>query len=92
MTTQDRVVAGRARTAGGSAIAGARIYFIAAPGPVPDIAALSDDTGAFSLSVPYLGLYTIGCSAEGYVSETIEVPVIGSSGTSIEFVMKPPKA
>ena len=92
MTAQNRVVAGRARTAGGSAIAGARIYFLAGPGPLPDVAALTDGTGAFSLSVPYAGPYTIGCSAEGYVSETLDVPVIESSGRSIEFVMKRLKA
>ena len=88
MTAQNHVVAGRVRTAAGSPIGEARIYFLAGPGPLPDIAALTDDTGAFSVSVPYAGPYTIGCSAEGYGSETADVRVIASSRTSIEFVMK----
>ena len=88
MTAQTRVVAGRVRTDDGSAIVGARIYFLSGPGPLPDVAALTDSRGAFSLGAPHTGVYKIGCTTEGYASASADVTVTGTSGAFIEFVVK----
>lgn len=58
------VIHGKVTGAGGQAIAQARIYIKHSPVPAPDIAMLTDQQGAFILSVPSSGNYTIGCQAD----------------------------
>jgi hypothetical protein len=54
------------------------VYVVQAPVPVADIAALTDDRGHFSVSVPARGSYQLGISAEGaagIVQKTTDVEV-----------------
>jgi hypothetical protein len=54
------------------------VYVVGAPVPVADIAALTDDRGRFAMSVPSLGSYQLGVSAEGSagtLQKTTEVKV-----------------
>ena len=44
------------------------MYVTMAPGPVPDIAALTDATGAFSLPAANRGEYVLEATADNYVS------------------------
>ena len=87
MTVQGWVITGRVRRRDGGAIAGARVYFVAGPGPLPDVAALTDSSGKFSLAAPYEGAYTIGCASDDFASSTASVTVTGRSETSIEVVL-----
>ena len=49
--------------------------FASAPGVVPDIAALTDDTGYFSLSAPWPGDYTLEFVADGFHSQRVSTSV-----------------
>jgi len=57
----------------GQAVENARILLESAPVPIPDIAAMSDDHGQASISLPASGLYAIGCFAEGYKPYHFEI-------------------
>lgn len=52
-------ISGRVIDHSGRPVAGARVMFAAAPGPVPDIALLTDGDGAFSIAAPMPGRYVI---------------------------------
>ncbi len=60
---------------GGEPIVEARVYFVDAPGPMPDIAALTNEAGGFSLGAPFNGTYRIETAVEGFLaaSKTVEV-------------------
>jgi hypothetical protein len=78
MSTNPPVVAGMVVDARGNPVEGARVYFVEGPVPLPDIAALTDDSGRFALSVPVPGTYQLGVAAEGsrgFVQETATVDV-----------------
>jgi hypothetical protein len=70
------VISGVVRTARGQPVADARVYLTRSPTPLPDIAALTDEQGAFAFAVPAPGEYVVECAAEGQanVSATITVP------------------
>jgi len=70
---------GRAHLADDSPVMEARVFFGTAPVPLPDIAALSDDDGRFSLFAPAPGRYEIVCHADGYDPVTVPVDVDGVS-------------
>jgi hypothetical protein len=63
-----------------------RVYFVEAPVPVPEIAALTDAGGTVTLEAPAPGLYRVGLAAEGYEAETVAV-VIGEAGTHASTVV-----
>ena len=75
MTSQPALIKGRVRQSSGQPIAGARVLFASAPGVVPDIAALTDDTGYFSLSAPWAGDYTLEVVADGFHSQRVSTSV-----------------
>jgi hypothetical protein len=54
---------------------GHAVLIARAPVPVPDLAALTDVEGRFTLSLPVRGSYEVACIAEGYApsAATIEV-------------------
>jgi len=60
------VVKGRVRTRDGRPIPGAVLAITSGPGAFPDIGALSDDDGAFSITAPVPGTYRIAANADGY--------------------------
>lgn len=61
----------------GRPVPDATVYFIAGPGPYPDIAALSAADGSFTLSVRDEGVYTLQCTAPD--SRVAETPVTARS-------------
>lgn len=73
MGEQAVIIQGVVQTGDGEAVAGARIYFISGPGPLPDIAALTGNDGTFILSVPTTGEYVIGASAGETLTGKIRV-------------------
>jgi len=60
------VISGVVRSADGDPVQHARVYFTGGPVALPDIAALTDAEGSFTLSAPDAGTYRIECVAEGF--------------------------
>ncbi|MFN8468462.1 MAG: carboxypeptidase-like regulatory domain-containing protein [Caldilineaceae bacterium] len=79
------VISGVVRGQNGQPVANARIGFANAPVPVPDIAALTDDHGTFTLFAPAPGKYVIGCYADGYAPANVAVDIVGSEPARIEI-------
>jgi Carboxypeptidase regulatory-like domain len=75
MATKPIIVAGVVRGRADEQVPEARVFIAGGPVPVPDIAALTDADGRFTLSLPMQGSYEVACVAEGYApsSTTIEV-------------------
>jgi hypothetical protein len=67
----------------------ARVYFTEGPTPLPDTAALTDDAGRFSLSVPAPGTYTVECTADGYAAAAKTLEVTGSQEIELELRRAP---
>ena len=60
-----------------------RVSFAAGPVALPDVAALTDSRGAFTLSAPAPGTYTVHCMADGYAPGSRQVAV--RSGERVEI-------
>lgn len=85
MDNNESIITGKVQTVDGQSVVEARVYFISSPVALPDIAALTDTSGEFSLSVPVAGTYQIGCTADGLVSTTVSVSVKAGQNTNIEI-------
>jgi hypothetical protein len=68
-------ILGRVVDADGEPVAGATVLFTSAPGPVPDIAALSGADGRFALDAPQPGHYVIAVRDAAGRSAQAEVDV-----------------
>ena len=55
-----RLIEGTVVDAQGEPVAGARVYFVEGPVPLPDIAGVTDAEGRFTLTAPAPGNYTLG--------------------------------
>jgi len=82
-------ISGAVVDASGKPVRGARVYIAMAPGPVPDVAALTDRDGRFSLGAGRPGVYEIACSTDslGGASATVEV---GERGATVELRLAKP--
>jgi Carboxypeptidase regulatory-like domain len=83
------LIRGVVRDSSGSPIPEARAYFVGGPEPFPDIAALTDEDGAFTLSAPAPGAYRIECAAEGFSSRLTAVDVGEGEETHFEIRLTP---
>ena len=88
MTRGQNVIFGVVRDSTGKPVAQARVYFIEGPGVFPDIAAMTDANGAFSLSAPLAGAYRIECTADGFTPATIEVMAISGTSKQVEIEIR----
>ena len=61
--------------ASGRPVAGARVFFVAAPGPIPEVAALSDGGGRFALAAALPGHYRVSCMSDAAGSGAADVAV-----------------
>ncbi len=87
MSNNPLVIAGMVVDAEGNPIEGARVYFVEGPVPLPDIAALTDDSGHFALSAPVSGTFQLGIASEGsagLVQATTTVEVGEEQGIDLE--------
>ncbi|MEU6678494.1 carboxypeptidase-like regulatory domain-containing protein [Streptomyces sp. NPDC046853] len=66
-------ITGVVRDASGTPVTGAHVLFSDGPQPLPDIAAMTNAEGRFSLSAPTAGVYTLACRAD---------PLLGPPGTA----------
>ena len=69
------LIAGTVVDSTGMPVADARIAFSRAPVAMPDIAMLSDERGAFTLSVPVKGEYELMVTADPHPPRTTTVHV-----------------
>ena len=83
------VISGVVRDSYGNPIVQARVYFTNGPVPLPDIAALTNKDGAFSLTAPAAGSYTIACAAEGFAPTEVTVAIADSKETHLEIRLRP---
>ncbi|MEV6751075.1 carboxypeptidase-like regulatory domain-containing protein [Streptomyces sp. NPDC051214] len=76
-------ITGVVRDTSGTPVTGAHVLFTEGPQPLPDIAALTDAEGRFSLVAPTAGEYRLICRAD---------PLLGPSGTAEATVRVEPSA
>ncbi len=76
------IVTGVVTDRDGNAVPAARVSFAAGPVALPDVAALTDSRGAFTLSAPAPGTYTVHCVADGFAAGSQQVAV--RSGERVE--------
>jgi len=81
MTEGGTRIEGWAHLADGTSVGEARVFFTGSPVPLPDIAALTDDDGRFSLFAPSPGRYQLVCHADGFDPASVTVDVGGDAGT-----------
>ncbi len=86
MAHRSMIISGTVSNAAGNPIAGARLLFVDGPVALPDIAALTDEKGAFALSVPVAGAYRIRCVADDY--RPTEVDTVIDIGTNPKLVIE----
>ena len=82
------IIHGAVRDRAGVPVAQARVYFVSGPGSYPDIAALTNEDGRFTLSAPSPGAYLIECNADGYTTEVVGVNV-EEVDQGVEFLLNP---
>jgi hypothetical protein len=83
------LVTGRVVGSGGQPVEGARVMFVNAPGAVPDVAALTDASGRFSLTAPSAGAYTLEVAADGYRNQRETVTVSAGDKRELNIVLQP---
>jgi Carboxypeptidase regulatory-like domain len=79
------IVSGVVRDSAGRPVAGARAFFSAGPVPFPDIAAVTDQTGRFTLSAPAAGTYEVTCSGESGAAAAQAVEVAEGGESPVEL-------
>jgi Carboxypeptidase regulatory-like domain len=82
------VISGVVRSPNGKPIANARVYFTAGPVPLPEIAALTDGSGAFSLTAPVPGEYVIESAADEFSARSAKVRVKDSEQVRLDLELK----
>ncbi len=82
------MISGVVRDASGEPVRDARVYFTNSPVPLPDIAALTNDEGEYSLTAPAAGTYKIGCTADGFAPLTREANVERGANAKVDFQLK----
>jgi hypothetical protein len=85
MASNTHLVSGMVLDPKGRPVKAATVYFASGPGQFPDIAALTDDHGRFSLAAPSPGSYVIECSADGYAPTTVRLRVSEEKETTLEI-------
>ena len=84
--TSPRLIAGTVLSAAGQPVAQARVFVLAAPGSVPDVALLTDANGRFELSAPRPGTYQIGAATDGLGSGRAVV-VVGARDVQVQIAL-----
>jgi hypothetical protein len=76
------------RASDGQPIAGARVFFASGPGSFPDIAALTDNEGRFTLSAPSPGAYQIEAAADGFATTRKAIDARSGRQVNVEISLK----
>jgi len=83
-------ISGRVVDANGRGIAGARVMVTAAPGPVPDMAMLTDGEGRFVIGAARPGSYTIAATTDDAAGEhSVSVAADAVDGVELHIRRQP---
>lgn len=88
MARSPSVISGIVRGPDGKPVSNARVYFTAGPVPLPEIAALTDSGGAFSLTAPAPGEYVIESAADEFSAQSSTVKVKGGEQVRLDLRLK----
>jgi hypothetical protein len=55
---------------------------------LPDVALLTDSSGAFVLPAPVPGTYQLGCTADGFAAATVAVDVAAGQPAAIDIRLR----
>jgi uncharacterized GH25 family protein len=88
MGGQPAVISGKVSGPNGKPVAEASIYFSDGPEPLPEIAALTNDDGTFSITAPQSGKYVIKCVKEGFAEKSVTVSVTAGKTTKVDIQLK----
>ena len=83
------LISGTVLDAAGKPLSFARVYFTGGPDSRPDIAALTDQNGRFTLTAPTPGEYEIECAADGYLPERQTIIAAAGKTYEVEFRLRP---
>jgi hypothetical protein len=84
------LIRGTAEDPAGRPIPHARAYVVSGPGAFPDVAAVADEHGRFTLAAPAPGTYVVGCSADAFESTQAAVEVAPSGETHLRIRLNRP--
>ena len=87
MALPSKIISGTVRDALRRPVPLARVYFTGGPVALPDVAMLTNDEGAFSLSVPAEGNYQIACAAEGFAPASATVAVQSGREARVQITL-----
>ena len=82
------VISGTVRGPDGKPAAEARVYFTAGPVAFPEIAAVTDNKGRFSLTAPAPGEYVVACAADDLTGQSRTVKVPGGKKVVLNFQLE----
>ena len=85
MSAAPAVVSGRVVDEDESPVPRARVAFVSGPEPLPDIAAVTNDVGAFTLSARLTGVYELECFAEGFYPSRLRVKLSNGKTVQVTF-------
>ena len=83
--TRPGVISGRVLDSDGRPVAGARVFFARGPGPLPDVAAVTGDDGAFALSAPHAGTYHVQSVTDADQVRVVEVHLDAGEHVSLDI-------
>ena len=82
------VISGIVRGPNGTPIPNARVYFTSGPVPLPEIAAMTDSNGEFSLTAPAPGEYVIEGMTDEFGSRSSKVKVKAGKPARLDLSLK----
>jgi hypothetical protein len=88
MARSPSVISGVVRSPDGKPVSNARVYFTAGPVALPEIAAVTDESGAFSLTAPAPGEYVVESNSDKFGSGSSKVKVKGGEPVRLELKLK----
>ncbi len=88
MTQTSTIISGIVYDPDEHPVAQARVYFKSGPEPLPDIAALTNDDGEFSLSAPCSGTYQIGIAADDFSPISVMATATDGQEVTLKIQLK----
>ena len=82
------VISGVVSGPDGKPIPNARVYFTSGPVPLPEIAAMTDKSGEFSLTAPAPGEYVVEAVTDKYGAQSSTTKVKGNKPVHLTLSLK----
>ena len=82
------VISGVVRGPDGQPLPNARVYFTKGPVPLPEIAAITNESGEFTLTAPAPGDYVIEGVADEFKPQSSKVKVKGNATLRVDLPLR----